>query len=104
MTAQTRGVVQRKALPMTERDLADLAMLRSEESPQRRALRELSGGELGMSEAAVLHALIEVGLRAVKEAARDEGYAALAASRTPEDVAELRALRERRRARTADEE
>lgn len=92
-------VVQRKPLPLTARDVEDLTRLQDLDSPQRRALRELLGDDPGSSDAQVLHALLVLGLRQVAEQVQEEGYRELAASRSEEDEAELRALRDARRAR-----
>jgi len=104
MESDTRRVVQRKPLPLTQRDLEDLERLHDTESPQRRALRLLLGSEPGTSDAQMLHALLVVGLRRVEEQVEEEGYRQLALARTPEDKAELSALRERRRSKLARDE
>ena len=104
MASDTRRVVQRKPLPLTQRDLEDLGRLRDAESPQRRALRVLLGSEPGTSDAQMLHALFVVGLRRVEEQVEEEGYRQLALARSPEDEAELAALRERRRSELAGDE
>ncbi len=104
MASDTRRVVQRKPLPLTQRDLEDLGRLHDAESPQRRALRLLLGSEPGTSDAQMLHALLVVGLRRVEEQVEEEGYRQLALARSPEDEAELSALRERRRSRSAGDE
>lgn len=68
-------------------------------------LAELVGQdpELGLtSEASALHALVVLGLRAVRDAELEAGYAALAASLDAEDEAYERAVRtDRRRRRSA---
>src|SRR5262249_11823785 len=102
MGNDTRRVVQRKPLPLTERDLEDLERLHDAESPQRRALRELLGCEPGSSDAQVLHALLVLGLRRVEEQVEEEGYRQLALARTRDEEAELGALRERRRSRRVE--
>jgi hypothetical protein len=104
MTGDTRRVVQRKPLPLTQRDLEDLGRLHDRESPQRRALRLLLGSEPGTSDAQLLHAVLVVGLRRVEEQVEEEGYRQLALTRGPEDEAELSALRERRRSKLAGDE
>lgn len=104
MASDTRRVVQRKPLPLTQRDLEDLGRLHDAESPQRRALRLLLGSEPGTSDAQMLHALLVVGLRRVEEQVEEEGYGQLALARSPDDEAELSALRERRRSRSAGDE
>jgi len=52
----------------------------------------------------MLHALLVVGLRRVEEQVEEEGYRQLALARSPDDEAELSALRERRRSRSAGDE
>jgi hypothetical protein len=104
MRGDTSRVVQRKPLPLTERDLEDLRRLHDAESPQRRALRQLLGSEPGRSDAQVLHALLVVGLRCVEEQVEEEGYRQLAPARTWDEEAELGALRERRRFRRAEDD
>lgn len=92
----TSKVAQRKPLPFTERDLRDLDLIRQTGSPQHRAVVALLGRELPGSEAATLHALLEIALQAVAERAREDGYRRLAESRTGEDDRELRTGRARR--------
>ena len=104
MASDTRRVVQRKPLPLTQRDLEDLERLHDAESPQRRALRLLLGSEPGTSDAQMLHALLVVGLRRVEEQVEEEGYRQLALARSQEDKDELGALRVRRRSRSAGDE
>lgn len=79
-----QGPTARKSLPLTDGDLEELEQLRS--SPERRsALARLAGAELSgsTSEARLLHAIFEAGLRAVRELAEDEGYAELARQQDP---------------------
>lgn len=104
MTSDTRRVVQRKPLPLTEQDLEDLARLHDPDSAQRRALRYLLGTEVGTSDAQLLRALLTVALRRVEEQVEEENYRQLALSRTPDDDAELAALRARRRDRATHQE
>ena len=103
MASDTRRVVQRKPLPLTEGDLEDLGRLHDKDSPQRRALRLLLGSEPGTSDAQMLHALLVVALRRVEEQVEEEGYRQLALARAPDDDAELRALRQRRRVRRVED-
>lgn len=91
-------VVRRSSLPLTERDEHDLALLRSS-APQRAALGRLSGEPLApadLSEAALLHAVFEAGLAAVREASEDAAYAELAAQQADEDTARRTEARRRR--------
>ena len=104
MGSDARRVVQRKPLPLTERDLEDLRRLHDAASPQRRALRQLLGFEPGSSDAQMLHALLVVGLRRVEEQVEEEGYRQLALARTRDEEAELGTLRQRRRSRRVEDD
>jgi hypothetical protein len=92
----------RKSLPLTEGDLRDLSVLR-ESATHRAVLADLTGAPLSdtSSEAAVLHAIWEAGVKAVLERVEDEGYAQLAAQR---DLADRKATARRRRPAWAGEE
>jgi hypothetical protein len=72
----------RKSLPLTERDLADIARLRAQ-TPEREALSEMAGVDLGESiaEAALLRMIFEAGLRAIRERAEERAYASAAEDR-----------------------
>ena len=87
------GGTTRKSVPLTDRDLADLAMIH--ESPEA---QEVVGIAAGMSEAAQLHALVEFGLRAAREALEAARYAEYAewARTDPEEIAIEAAMRARR--------
>ncbi len=96
-------VTRRPTLPLTSRDEADLARLRSA-GPARTALAGLTslGADGELTEAMLLHAVFEAGLRAVREAEEAAGYAAAVAENPYypyEDEAEAVALRARRHAR-----
>ncbi|OBY30936.1 hypothetical protein [Mycolicibacter kumamotonensis] len=102
MEATTRSTTSRKSLPLTPRDLRDLTAMR--ESPVHRAvLAELANTSLSetSSEAAVLHAIWEAGVQAVRERVEETGYAQMAADREP--AAERKAVARRRRPPRADE-
>lgn len=73
------SVTTRKSLPLSARDLADLQKLR-ESAAQQAALSELAGVEVSASssEAALLHAVYEAGLRAVKRRVEAVGYEQIA--------------------------
>lgn len=91
-------VKARKSLPLTERDLADIARLRGE-TPERQALAELTGAVVGESvaEAALLHMIFEAGLRAIRERAEERAYASAAADRVASgEAAEIRRIARRR--------
>lgn len=71
----------RKSLPLTERDLVDLSTLRG--SPEHlAALADVTGTELetGASDAALLHAVWEAGIRTIREHLEDAAYAEMAAN------------------------
>jgi hypothetical protein len=72
----------RKSLPLTEKDLADIARLR-EETPEREALAEIAGIEVveSVAEAALLRMIFEAGLRAIREKAEERAYASAAEER-----------------------
>ena len=83
---------RRESIPLTEDDLAVLERLLQSSSLERRALEELSE-EVGDSKAAVLHALLVVGIDAVRERAREDGYRELLASRDADDETQIRTAR-----------
>ncbi len=91
----------RKSLPLSERDLRDLSVLRRSPS-HRAALADLAGSSISetSSEAAVLHAVWEAGVKAVLERVEEAGYEEMAAER---DVATRKAVARRRRPGWADE-
>lgn len=100
MTARLKEPVKaRKSLPLTERDLADIARLRGE-TPERQALSELAGAVVveSVAEAALLHMIFEAGLRAIRERAEERAYESAAADRTASGEADeiRRAVRRRR--------
>jgi hypothetical protein len=101
----TEQAKTRKSLPVTEKDLADIARLR-EETPEREALCELSGIVVGESiaEAALLRMIFEAGLRAIREKAEELAYASAAEDRLSSgDADENRRIARRRRPAWADE-
>jgi hypothetical protein len=95
----------RKSLPLTERDLADLARLRGQ-TPERDALCELAGIAVeSVTEAALLHMIFAAGLRAIREKAEEHAYASAAADRLASgEAAEIRRIARRRRPTWADQE
>lgn len=89
----------RKSLPLTERDLADIARLR-ERTPEREALSEMAGVVVAESvaEAALLRMIFEAGLRAIREKAEERAYASAAEDRLASGEAdETRRIARRRR-------
>jgi|ERR1700744_2007903 hypothetical protein len=95
----------RKTLPLTERDLADLARLR-QDTPERQALAALAGIQVeSVTEAALLHMIFAEGLRAIREKAEEHAYASAAADRLASgEAAEIRRTARRRRPGWADQD
>lgn len=89
---------RRTPLPLTARDLADLEKLR-EPGPERDALSALSAplpaGDV--SESLLVHAVFVAGIRAVRVATEELGYAQLAAQEAASGEAAERRLISRRR-------
>lgn len=71
-------------------------------SPERTALAELVP-VAGESRASVLHALLSVGMEAVREKARERAYGELAAQSGEDDRPEIRTVRRRQLAEWRDE-
>jgi hypothetical protein len=95
----TEPAKTRKSLPLTEKDLADIARLRRE-TPEREALSEMVGFVVGESvaEAALLRMIFAAGLRAIREKAEERAYASAAEDRlTSGDADEARRIARRRR-------
>jgi hypothetical protein len=94
----------RKSLPLTERDLADIARLR-EQTPEREALSEMAGVIVveSVAEAALLRMIFEAGLRAIRERAEELAYASAAEDRRSDADVDRRIAR-RRRPAWADED
>lgn len=99
MSTQERTT--RKSVPLSERDLRDLAVLRAS-ATHRAALSELSGANISdsSSDAYVLHAVWQAGLEAVLDSVEEAGYAQMAAER---DTATRKSVARRRRPAWADE-
>jgi len=94
------SIVARKSLPLSQRDLDELARLR-ESSPHRDALTALTGVDpAGLSEAALLHAVMDIGFSTLLEQVEIAGYAAMAAET---DAAASKAVARRRKPSWADE-
>jgi hypothetical protein len=95
----------RKSLPLTERDLDELARLHGP-TPERDALFDLAGVAVeSVTEAALLHMIFSAGLRAIREKAEEHAYAAAAAERLASGEAqENRRAERRRRPAWADED
>ena len=82
VTRFDQPVVRRPVLPLTARDEHDLALLRAD-TAEREALQRLLDDAVpaDASEGMLLHALLEVALRRVREEAEAIGYAELARQR-----------------------
>jgi hypothetical protein len=91
----------RKSLPLTARDVEDLIKIRNSVA-HRAALADLVDAPVseGASEASVLQAVFEAGLRAVRHQVEEAGYAKLAAEM---DASTRQASARRRRPAWADE-
>lgn len=97
-----QSFVRRAQLPLTQRDLDDLAALNGP-TPQREALQRLVTEDLAdqSSESALLHALLELALARVREETEAAGYAELARH---QDHAVRRQVARRRSPGWADDE
>jgi hypothetical protein len=89
----------RKTVPLTSQQAAAVERVRVAGSAHHAALVRLTGREVGSSEAATLHALLEFALTALGEQIAMDDYAHLAASRTAEDEEYEQAMRRRVRDR-----
>jgi hypothetical protein len=101
----TEPAKTRKSLPLSEKDLADIARLR-EETPEREALSEMAGVVVeSVAEAALLRMIFEAGLRAIREKAEERAYASAAEDRLASGEAdETRRIARRRRPAWVDED
>ena len=101
----TEPAKTRKSLPLSEKDLADIARLR-EETPEREALSEMAGVVVeSVAEAALLRMIFEAGLRAIREKAEERAYASAAEDRLASGEAdETRRIVRRRRPAWVDED
>lgn len=80
-------VTRRPSLPLTERDEADLATLRANDE-YLEALARLADTPLDhatASESALLHAIFEIGMNALRDSAEADGYAQIAAESAAEN-------------------
>ena len=99
-------VVRRTSLPLTEQNERDLSKIR-ESSSYQIALEQLSDIKIfkaRMSEAALLNAIFEAGIAAVRQRAELEGYAEIAASLSKVEIREQRKDARRRRPSWSEEE
>jgi len=100
MPTRELGTV-RKSLPLSDQDRKDLAVLR-QSAAHREALEQLTGVQVveNLSDAALLHAVLEAGLRTVEHRVEAAGYAQIAAD---SKASRRRAVARRRRPTWADE-
>lgn len=87
----------RKSLPLTAADVRDLAFMRRSRE-YRLALQEMTGTDIDpdASEASYLHAVLEAGLKALRERAEEAGYAAMAAAQQEDTTARRQRVARRR--------
>ncbi len=90
--------VRRENIPVTEPEQSLLDRLQQTDSPERAALAELADN-LGYSRASIAHAVLAIGMEAVRVKVQEAGYAQLAASYTDDEVDQRRAETTSRRAR-----
>lgn len=95
------ATLRRENIPVTAQEASLLEELTHTDSPARKALAELCGG-LGTSRATVSHAVLTLGMKAVREKIQEIGYAHLAASYTDQERAEQRSITASRRRRSAE--
>ena len=101
----TGSILRRSTLPLTHRDEAELTLLRQSET-HRNMLAKLSSSSTlpeDVSEAVILHAVFEIGLRTVLEALEEKGYAEIAIGQESEEPNKYATAR-RHRPAWADEE
>jgi hypothetical protein len=99
-------VLRRTSLPLTEQNETDLTLVR-ETSSYQKALEKLSGRRIlneDISTSALLHAIFEAGIAAVRHQAELEGYAQIAAEFSKGETQQQRKESRRRRPSWADEE
>ena len=91
-------VARRLPVPLTERDDYELAVLRAECMPM---IQNMLGLGESPSDAALVHAVFDLGLQQLREVRRDAAYEALAATY---DNDAARRIARRRRPVSADDE
>ena len=98
-------VLRRTSLPLTEQNEKDLLLVR-DSSAYQRALENLSGRkivELDLSASALMHAIFEAGIAAVRKEAELIGYAEIAGKQSESATAERRVQSRRRLPTWVDE-
>ena len=104
-TRITSPVQRRTSLPLTESNESDLSAL-LESSSYQLALEKLTGTKIvdqEISSSALLHAIFEAGMAAVKKTAELEGYAQIASEFSTVNVQQKRKEARRRHPTWADE-
>lgn len=99
-------VVRRTSLPLTEQNERDLSKVR-ESSSYQMALEQLSGTkifEVEISTAALLHAIFEAGIAAVRQEAELAGYTEIASSQSEVELKQHRSESRRRRPSWTEED
>jgi hypothetical protein len=91
-------LARRLPVPLTERDEEELAALRSEYKP---LIKQVLGLDGSPSDAALVHAVFDLGLQQLREARSDLAYQALAVSYDDDSA---RRVARRRRPLSADDE
>lgn len=96
--------VTRKSVPLTQRDLDDIAKLRSDDAARAQlgAIARVATPDPTSSDAALLHAVLIAGLQAVRDRIDEASYEAEAAD--TEWWAEHRRITRRRRPSWAEDE
>jgi hypothetical protein len=106
MATRIKSPVQRRtSLPLTETNESDLSLL-LESSSYQAALEKLSGTKIvdqEISSSALLHAIFEAGMAAVKKTAELEGYSQIASGISLANIQQKRREARRRRPTWADE-
>jgi hypothetical protein len=99
-------VVRRTSLPLTAKNESELGEVR-ESSSYQKALEQLTGIKIeegDISTSALLHAIFEAGIAAVRQRAELEGYAEIAVGFSKSQTQQQRREARRRRTNWADEE
>lgn len=107
MVTRIKSPVQRRtSLPLTKRNESDISIL-LESSTYQRALEQLSGTKIidqEVSTSALLHAIFEAGMSAVKSSAELEGYSQIAEGISKVNLQQQRKDARRRRPSWSEEE
>lgn len=107
MASRIKSPVQRRtSLPLTEKNESDLSLL-LESSSYQSALEKLTGTKIvdqEISSSALLHAIFEAGMAAIKKTAELEGYARIASGISSASTQQKKKDSRRRRPTWANEE